>query len=519
MRYSYSDIDNKNLKWFANNVESKNLIEICFRTGQIRGLHPFTMQFRYPISAIAGENGSGKSTILAMACCAYHNSDMGYVPSDRNKAYYTFSDFFVQTKDEMKPEGIDIYYRFMNNKWKGLPPGPGYQRRIKKQGGKWNKYDIRARRNVIFLGIQRIVPPGERKTERSYSNKFKSIKLDEQTKNRILEIAGTILGKKYTRLDLRTVDKRRLFVVDRKGSHYSGFNMGAGENAVFSLLIELFSAGKGCMLVIDEIELGLHESAQRRLINELKKLCVELKCQILCSTHSSTILEKLPPEGRFYLENTMSETNIIPAISPEYAIGKLSAGAKKELTIYTEDQVGQNILEGFLPNDLLRRVHIVPIGSDQAVLKQLAAAYRDHNYACLAFCDGDKRNCYETAVKQVRNHLESLVNSDFEEWISKRLKYLPGDMWPEKYLLEVLNNNMIVRKELSERWRMDGTFDDEIIDQAISAGKHSEFYMLAQQLNLDESQVRMDVIRAVADVVPNKIMLICQNVVEILGCR
>ena len=58
-----------------------------------------------------------------------------------------------------------------------------------------------------------------------------------------------------------------------------------------------------------------------------------------------------------------------------------------------------------------------------------------------------------------------------------------------------------------------------IIDQAISAGKHSEFYMLAQQLNLDESQVRMDVIRAVADVVPNKIMLICQNVVEILGCR
>ena len=69
--------------------------------------------------------------------------------------------------------------------------------------------------------------------------------------------------------------------------------MGAGENAVFSLLIELFSAGKNTLLVIDEIELGLHESAQKRLIQELKKLCLELHCQIICSTHSCTILDYL----------------------------------------------------------------------------------------------------------------------------------------------------------------------------------------------------------------------------------
>ena len=519
MRYSYSDIDNRNLKWFANDTESANLIEINLRIGQIRGLRPCVIQFHYPISAIAGENGSGKSTILAMACCAYHNADKGYIPSDRNKSYYTFSDFFVQTKDEMKPEGIDLYYRFMHNHWKGLQPGPAYQRRIKKQGGKWNAYDKRIKRNVVFLGIQRIVPPGERKTERSYSNKFKSIKLDEQTKNRILEIAGIILGKRYTTLDLRTVDKRRLFVVDRKESHYSGFNMGAGENAVFSLLIELFSAEKGCLLVIDEIELGLHESAQKRLISELKKLCWERKCQIICSTHSSTILEKLPPEGRLYIESTVSGTNVIPEISPEYAMGKLSAGEKKELTIYTEDQVGQNILEGFLPNELLRRVNMVPIGSDQAVLKQLAAAYRVHNYACLAFCDGDKRNQYETAVKQVRNHLESLVDPDFEEWINKHLRYLPGDIWPEKYLLEVLNSSVEVRRKLAERWRMGEDFDNDIVDQAILAGKHSEFYMLAQQLNLNEDQVRMDVIRAVADAVPDKILDICQSIEMILEYR
>lgn len=199
-----------------------------------------------------------------MACCAYHNSDAGYIPSDRNKSYYTFSDFFVQTKDEVKVEGIRIHYGFLvlwNNGQKGI----GYQRRVKKRGGKWNKYDKRINRNVVFLGIQKIVPPGERKTERSYSGRFKSSKLDQSTQKRILDIASKTRG-------------------------------GAGENAIFSLLIELFLAGRNTLLVIDEIGLGLHESAQKRLRSELKNLCIELHCQVICSTHSSAILEQLSPQ-------------------------------------------------------------------------------------------------------------------------------------------------------------------------------------------------------------------------------
>lgn len=234
----------------------------------------------------------------------------------------------MQTKDEVKVEGIYIRYGFFTL-WSDGKTRIGYQRMSKKRGGKWTKYDKRVRRNVVFLGIQRIVPPGERKTERSYSGRFKSSKLDLSTQKKILDIASKILGKKYTTLDMRTVDKRRLFVVDRKEKHYSGFNMGAGENAIFSLLIELFSAGKNTLLVIDEIELGLHESAQKRLINELKKLCLELHCQVICSTHSSAILDHLPPEGRFYLEAYNENSNVISHISSQYAMSKLSGGEKK----------------------------------------------------------------------------------------------------------------------------------------------------------------------------------------------
>lgn len=79
--------------------------------------------------------------------------------------------------------------------------------------------------------------------------------------------------------------------------------MGAGENAIFSLLIEIFSAGKNSLIVVDEIELGLHEEAQKRLIYELKKICAKLHCQIICSTHSAKIIDALPPEGRFFIES------------------------------------------------------------------------------------------------------------------------------------------------------------------------------------------------------------------------
>ena len=66
--------------------------------------------------------------------------------------------------------------------------------------------------------------------------------------------------------------------------------MGAGENAVISILLELLLAGAGTLLVIDEIELGLHAKAQKEFITVLKEICRSNKCQEICSTHSDIIL-------------------------------------------------------------------------------------------------------------------------------------------------------------------------------------------------------------------------------------
>ncbi|MDM5117309.1 ATP-binding protein [Aeromonas hydrophila] len=73
MKYLESSLDRTLRNWFIKDNTCALLREISLRMGTMRGLTAFELEFTYPITAIAGKNGSGKSTILALACCAYHN--------------------------------------------------------------------------------------------------------------------------------------------------------------------------------------------------------------------------------------------------------------------------------------------------------------------------------------------------------------------------------------------------------------------------------------------------------------
>jgi predicted ATPase len=78
------------------------------------------IKFEYPISAFAGKNGCGKTTILGLAACAYHNGNIGFKIKSKKRGYYTFSDFFIQTQEELKHDGITISYTFLHNNWSNL---------------------------------------------------------------------------------------------------------------------------------------------------------------------------------------------------------------------------------------------------------------------------------------------------------------------------------------------------------------------------------------------------------------
>jgi len=493
MPYSYSQIDKDNLNWFQKNDSKATLLTIKLDIGHIRGLYNFEFNFKYPISVIAGKNGSGKSTILALAACAFHNFKDGFKLPGRKSTYYTFSNFFIQSKEEIPPEGIAINYQILYNSWrktKDFPDGkgPGWQTRKKNIGGKWNNYSSRVRRNVVFFGIDRVVPHSEKSVSKSYRLHFKDCeKLGWE--NEVKNLVGKILNRNYDKFWYKKHTKYRLPMVEIGGNVYSGFNMGAGENALFEIFSTIFSCPPGVLLVIDEIELGLHEEAQTRFIEELKKLCKERQMQIICTTHSFNILKNVPPEARFFIENLEKETVITPNIAPFFAAGKMSGENSNELDIFIEDSIAKYLLELGISNKTRTRINVLPIGSSSAIARQLAARYKNIKEGeCIAILDGDKSSEIEQICDSFLKSLENVTDKDeAKSWIKNRLNFLPGDTWPENWILSQAKNND--KSELMEHLSLDEHELNEFIDEAIRAGKHNEFYTLYRKINLDKEVI------------------------------
>jgi len=489
MAYKYSQLERANLSWFQKDDSKATLLSIKLRKGQVRGLSSFQIDFRYPISVIAGKNGSGKTTVLALAACAYHNEEDGFKLPWRKYPYYTFSDFFIQSQEEVHPEGIDIGYLLLHNKWRPSPRMPdgkglGWQTRRKNKGGKWNDYELRIGRNVIYFGIERVVPHSEKSVSKSYRNVFRTAESHGWEK-KVKEIVGRVLSKDYNDFWYKKYSKYRLPLVKTTGGLYSGFNMGAGENALFEIFSTIYSCAHGALLVIDEIELGLHEEAQIRFIRELNKLCEERHIQIISTTHSQAILNSVPPEARFYIESYKEKTIVTPGISSAFAAGKLAGENSCELDIFVEDNIAKCLVESSVDNDIRLRINIIPIGSSEAVIRQLSARYKNIKEGdCIAILDGDKSSELVTLNSHFFDYLEKADDKDAAKtWLAERLSFLPGLEWPEKWILATIKT--IDRKELAENLSLSVDRLDTYIDEALRAGKHYEFYELHKRTQLD----------------------------------
>lgn len=486
MKYRESQRDKQLRKRFANDNAHSLLRQIVLKEGTLRGLDALNISFQYPITAIAGKNGAGKSTILALACCAYHNNKTGFKLPKRKNTYYTFSDFFIQHTAEVPPEGVEIEYYIAHNKWKKTPSMPegvgiGMQRRRKNKGGKWNDYADRVRKNVVFLGIDRIVPHSERSQSRSYSRVFSNGSM-KGWEDKVKEAVGFVLGRNYSNFRYLEHSKYSLPIVQVGNTTYSGFNMGAGENALFEIFSTIYSCGAGSLLVLDEIELGLHAEAQRRFISRLKDVCDETHTQVICTTHSREILDCLPYDARFFIEKVNGRSKITEGISSDFAFSKLAAIPGTELDLLVEDEVAKIILLTSLPAAIRSRVAITVIGSATALARQLAAInVRDEKRPTLAIFDGDQRSKQKDNFTHAKDMCEK-PKGDFAEWFASHTDYLPGDTWPEAWLVQRATECI---PALSSAVSCDADMLKDILEYGLQAGKHNEFYEIAKQLGVE----------------------------------
>lgn len=502
MKYRESQIDKDLRQWFSNDLSKALLRRIHLYQGSFRGVNALDVSFSYPITAFAGINGAGKSTILAMACCAYHAKPKSFKLPKRKNPYYTFSDFFIQHPKELSPQGVSIYYHIAYDNWKktsDFPEGKGIGAQIRKKsiGGKWNDYDARLNKCVVFLGIDRIVPHSERSQSRSYSRAFADVP-SKGWEGKVKDAVGIILGKTYDDFRYLEYSKYSLPLVKISEVFYSGFNMGAGENALFEIFSIIYSCGQNSLLVLDEIELGLHSKAQRLFIKKLKEVCLETGTQVICTTHSKEIFECLPDDARFFVESIGGKTKTTAGISPEFAFSKMGAINNQELDIYVEDEVAKSLIEMSLPANRRTRVRIKIIGSASAISRQLAALWiRGEDRPTIAVFDGDQRAKRAQNLQHAKNMAENKTK-EFEKWFDEHSTYLPGTTWPEAWIIQKC-------KECLQPMASALSIDDEgeaseFLDYALQAGKHNEFFELSNSVGLDKGHC----LKRLTDVISNQ---------------
>ena len=355
-------------------------------------------------------------------------------------------------------------------------------------------------------------PPSERSVFRNYRSQFSSKKAKGTWEDETRECVARILGQPYEDFQVHSHAKYRLHFVSSKGAKYSGLNMGAGEKALFDLVGALYACPDGSLILIDEIELGLHEAAQRRLVAEASKLCAQKKLQIICTTHSPVILDSLPPEGRFLIVPGTTQTHITPGITAAYAAGRLGEHGSDEASIYVEDWVAAELLRRYLPRNLLARSRIVPIGSHSAIVHQMAARHQDkQKQATIAVMDGDQRAALEAHTKR----FVGLVGGDPEkaEWIKARSDFLPGDDSPERWVLSRARE--LDEEILEDHFHVEnGSEIHAALDHALIVGDHRELHTFANAVSVSQSDAWRDLCQIVQDHFPDALSEVKKKIVD-----
>ena len=146
--------------------------------------------------------------------------------------------------------------------------------------------------------------------------------------------------------------------------------MGFGEGRTLYLVDLLENSPTQSLFVIEEPETSLHENAQFELGRYFLDVCNRRHHQIILTTHSSALLQTLPPDARVMLSRDANGVAAFPALSASRARSMLSGGHHRDLCVLVEDDFAKLLLTEMIrrvDRALLRCVEIHDVGNTKAV--------------------------------------------------------------------------------------------------------------------------------------------------------
>ncbi|WP_280256189.1 ATP-dependent nuclease [Nocardia abscessus] len=391
----------------------------------IRGWQGQSIEFRYPIVVISGENGSGKSTVLKSAAAAYSANEKA-APTAKS---FSPDDFFPTTPWETV-SGVTLNYTCRIGTVTRTV-------KIHKPTKRWRGMEHRLPRPTFFLDISRTQPIDTligygRLARDVIDTQGAATTLNDEYRTKL----SLILSRDYSDARVQRHNGKSVGILSANGGEYSNYHQGAGEDATFDLLEMMQSVPRNSLVLIDEVEASLHPKAQRRLMTELIDISRAKRVQFIVSTHSPFIIEQLPLEARIHILNARDRKEIIYGVTADYALSLMDDRSHCELTIFCEDQSAEQVIDSMVrksqPADI-SRIRIVPIGPASAVkeIGRISSAKLLY-FDAVAIVDSDQGATSGCITLPGVGAPEKAVYKSFEEshWkiLAERLGVRAGDI-------------------------------------------------------------------------------------------
>jgi predicted ATPase len=453
---------------------------------KLRGFTEAQIRFDFPVTALVGPNGAGKTTVLGAAGLIYEDV--------KPRRFFIRSGIY-----DSSMSGWRVEYNVQTN-GQMIPRTASYSDASEDaRRSKWNRKAIR--RPVKVIGVNRTLPMSERSEVYKFA-KGDFVGASESSFEQIVVSAiASILGKDasgYVEVKADLEGKYSILAqkpVDSNVPAYSEFHFGAGEASIIRIVGEIESVADGALILIEEVENGLHPIATQRLVEYLVEVCRRKGCQVIFTTHSNAALKPLPGDAVWSAYRGQLTQGKLDVESLRALTGEIDA----RLAVFAEDKFGSLVAEvtlrryGDLINEKidLKGIEIHALGGASQARDQ--ARHNNESIArknlAVAILDGDKRT--EDGYNPVDTPKLNQSGAPF-------VSFIPGDSDPEEVILDDLWDSIKsdgkVLPRLTLALQMDTAHQSEVreaIETALHTNKdrHTVFAEIGESLDFLSEEV------------------------------